>query len=85
MGCRRRTAHRRSFLKVTEAETTADIGALTARLRQALAEAEVLGLYDIRGHLDEALKLAVRHAAKDKVIAGEGPDAHSIGQHETVA
>ena len=44
----------------------------------------MLGLQDIRGHLDEALRLAVRHAAKDGVIAGEGPEAHSIGQHEPV-
>ena len=82
MGCRRRTAHRRSFLKVTGAETTADMGAFTARLKRALGEAEVLGLKDVRGHLDQALLLAQRHAAKDKVIAGEGPKTHSIGEHE---
>ena len=84
MGSRRRSAHRRPFLRVTVAETTADIGALTGRLRRALGEAEVLGLHDIRGHLDAALKLAVRHAARDKAIAGEGPETHSIGQHEPV-
>ena len=84
MGCRRRSSHRQPFLRVTGAETTADIGALIDRLRRALSEAEVLGLHDIRSYLDEALRLAVRHAAKDKVIAGEGPEAHSIGQHEPV-
>ena len=82
MGCRRRAAHRRPFLKVTGAETTADMGAFTARLKRALGEAEVLGLKDVRGHLDQALHLAQRHAAKDKAIAGEGPKMHSIGEHE---
>ena len=58
------------------------MGAFTARLRRALGEAEVLGLQDIRGCLDQALQLALRHAAKDKVIAGEGLKTHSIGEHE---
>jgi hypothetical protein len=44
----------------------------------------VLGLQDIKGHLDEALRLALRHAVKDKVIAGEAPHEISLGQHETV-
>lgn len=81
----RRSSQRQPFLRVAGAETTADIGALIDRLRRALSEAEVLGLHDIRGHLDEALRLAVRHAMKDKVIAGESPEAHTIGQHESVA
>ena len=84
MGSRRRSVHRRSFLKVTGAENTADVGAFVNRLRRALGEAEVLGLQDIKGHLDEALRLALRHAVKDKVIAGEAPHEISLGQHETV-
>lgn len=84
MGRRRRSARRQAFLKVTGAETTADVGAFVNRLQRALGEAKVLGLHDIRGHLDEALRLAVRHAARDKVIAGEAPHETSLGQHETV-
>lgn len=82
MGCRRRSAHRRPFLKVTGAETTADVDAFIGRLQRALGEAEVLGLHDIRGYLDAALRLALRHDAKDRVIAGEASEAMSIGQHE---
>lgn len=84
MGCRRRAAHRRPFLKVTGADTTADIGASAARSKLALGQAEVSRLHDVRGHLDQALRLAVRHAGRDKAIAGEGPKTQSIGQHEAV-
>lgn len=82
MGCRRRSIHRRPFLKVTGAERTADLAALTGRLRRALGEAEVLGLHDVRAHLDHALRLAHRAAAGPE---GAGSEPHSIGQHEPVA
>ena len=82
MGCRRRSIHRRPFLKVTGAERTADLADLTGRLRRALGEAEVLGLEDVRGPLDRALRLADRHAAGPE---GAGAAPQSIGQHEPVA
>ena len=83
MGCRRKHSrrHRRPFLKVTEAETTADLGALTGRLRRALQEADVLGLPDVHRHLDAALRLATEHAAEPAEVAGQAPEARSFGQH----
>lgn len=84
MGCRRRHLHqhRHPFLKVTEAETSADLGAFTARLKRAIHEAEVLGLPDVRGHLDAALGLAAGHAAATGGTAERAPGAKSLGQHE---
>ena len=84
MGCRRKHAHRahRPFLGVTAAESAADIHAMAHRLRRAIQEAEILGLPDVRGHLDDALRLAIRHAAKPADVAGQGAEAKSIGQHE---
>lgn len=81
--CRRRSAHRfrRSFLKVSEAETSADLTAFTRRLERAIHEAEVLGMPDVKQHLDAALRLAAKSSDKDEAIAGEAPEAKSIGQH----
>ena len=67
---------------MTAAETAADAQTLARRVERAIQEAEILGLPDVRRHLDEALTLVIRHATGDEAIAGEVHEVASLGQHE---
>ena len=81
---RRRSRHRppRSFLEVTEAESAADVHALTARLKRAILQAEVLAMPEVVRQIETAIDTAEGRNRMDVTIAGEPVVPKSIGQHD---
>ena len=70
-----------AFLEVGDAESTADVHALTHRLRRAILQANLLRMPDVTRLLEQAIQAAESHSKMDATIAGE-PTVKSIGQHE---
>ena len=71
-----------AFLDVGEAESTADVHALTQRLRHAILQADLLHMPDVTRLLEQAVQAAESHSKMDATIAGEPTVVKSIGQHE---
>ena len=71
-----------AFLDVREAESTADVHALTQRLRRVILQADLLRMPDVTRLLEQAIHVAEGHSNMDATIAGEPTVIKSIGQHE---
>ena len=71
-----------AFLEVREAESTADVHALTQRLRRAILQANLLHMPDVTRLIEQAIHAAENHSRMDAAIAGEPAMVKSMGQHE---
>ena len=71
-----------AFLEVREAESTADVHALSERLRRAILQPNLLQMPDVNRLNEQAIHAAESHSKMDATIAGEPTVVKSIGQHE---